>query len=82
MSGKVAPSRRSVTLFRGSTVSCHSLSYFVDVPVPGKRCVSERKNILNGVRQDLRQSVLQYRTVDAIYEVCTASLDRLSATVG
>ena len=60
MSGKVAPSRRSVTLFRGSTVSCHSLSYFVDVPVPGKRCVSERKNILNGVRQDLRQSVAYY----------------------
>jgi len=49
---KVAPrgNRPSIAVFRGSTVSYHNLSYFVDVPVPDKRCVRERKQILKGVR--------------------------------
>lgn len=35
---------------RGSAVSYHAVSYYVDVPVPGTRCVRERKQILKSVR--------------------------------
>ena len=43
----------SASSFRGSTVSYRAVSYDVDVPVRGTRCVRERKQILQNVRYEV-----------------------------